>query len=78
MVSRRSTSPDGGLATQTALAWPSENAAFPNQGDYLISDLNDARTRRVSVSTGIISTFIGNGTWYFCGETLASARCLPG
>ncbi len=70
-------SPDGGLATQTALAWPSHFAAFPNQGDYLISDLNDSRTRRVSASTGIISTFIGNGTWYFCGESsLPRDACL--
>jgi hypothetical protein len=70
-------SPDGGLATQTALAWPTNFAAFPNQGDYLISDLNDSRTRRVSASTGIISTFIGNGSWYFCGESsLPRDACL--
>ena len=62
-------SPDGGLATQTALAWPSNIAAFPNGGDYLISDLNDARMRQVSRSTGLISTLIGNGSYNFCGES---------
>jgi sugar lactone lactonase YvrE len=64
-------SPDGGLATQTPLNWPTFSNSFLNGGDLLVSDGNDSRVRRIHNSTGIISTFIGNGTYYFCGENSA-------
>ena len=40
--------------------------AIDAAGNLLISDANHARIRKVTVATGIITTFAGNGTW---GET---------
>ncbi len=50
---------DGGLATSSKLYFPTE--VLPdNTGDLYISDSNNLRVRKVN-SSGIISTFAGNG-----------------
>jgi YVTN family beta-propeller protein len=51
---------DGCLATQV-LVFPI-SIAFDHSGNLFISDLETARIRKVSVSTGIITTVAGGGT----------------
>ncbi len=62
------TSPDGGLATQTSIGGTSNMVVRPN-GDIIFSDYNNLRVRLVTRSTGIITSIIGNGQEYFCGES---------
>jgi len=60
---------DGGLATSAELTFPWALALHPTTGDIYIGDigLNNAncRIRKVTVSTGVISTYSGNAG---CGE----------
>jgi NHL repeat len=62
------TSPDGGQATQTPIGYITKMSVFPN-GDFVISDANNLKVRKVTRSTGIIETVIGNGRADFCGES---------
>ncbi len=52
---------DGGQATAAELAQP-WNVALDAVGNIYIGDRNNQRVRKVTVSTGIITTIAGNGT----------------
>jgi sugar lactone lactonase YvrE len=62
---------DGGLATSAKLNNPNA-VAVDASGNVFIADTNNARVRRVDVSTGIISTVLGNGD---CN--LNTSLCYP-
>jgi sugar lactone lactonase YvrE len=51
---------DGGLATSATLNNP-RNVAIDQQGNLFISELWNGRVRKVTASTGIITTVAGNG-----------------
>ena len=42
--------------------------AFDASGNMYIADENDARIRKVVLSTGIITTIAGNGLWGYTGD----------
>ena len=52
---------DGGPATEARL-WGPRGMAFDAAGNLLVADLAAKRIRKVSASTGIISTIAGDGT----------------
>ena len=56
---------DGGDATSAGLVGP-YGVAFDSSGNVYIADKDDCRIRKVTVSTGIISTIAGTG--YFMGS----------
>ncbi len=58
---------DGGQATDAALADPS-GLAFDSDGNLYIADSTNHRVRFVNTSTGIITTFAGNGETGFSGD----------
>ena len=53
---------DGGPATQAQLNQPHSIQFSPVDGDLFICDIANHRLRRVSASTGIITTFAGTGS----------------
>ncbi len=57
----REFSGDGGPATKASLAWPQDVAVAPN-GDVYIADKENVRVRKVTATTGVISTVTGGGT----------------
>ncbi len=57
---------DGGPATAAKLFSP-QMMFFDATGNLYFSDANNGRIRKVS-TTGIITTFAGNGTWGFAGD----------
>lgn len=58
---RQGYSGDGGPATSAQLNQP-QGVAFDAAGDMYIADTDNSVVRKVSASTGIISTVAGNGT----------------
>ncbi|EFC39297.1 predicted protein [Naegleria gruberi] len=62
------TSGDGGLALFAQLYFPQCVKIHPITFDIYIIDFVNNKIRRISNSSGIISTFAGNGTAGFCGE----------
>ena len=58
---------DGGAATSASLKYPLE-IAVDNSGNLYIADSGNNRIRMITVSTGIISTFAGNGTSGYSGD----------
>lgn len=58
---------DGGAATSAELAWPAD-LALDTAGNIYIADGGNNRVRKVTVSTGIISTVAGNGTGGYSGD----------
>lgn len=52
---------DGATGTATQLNHPS-NILFDNSGNLLIADEVNARIRKLSVTTNLVSTVVGNGT----------------
>lgn len=58
---------DGGPATAASLSIPS-GIAFDGAGNMYVADQGNARVRRVTLATGIISTVAGNGTVGFAGD----------
>ena len=58
---------DGGPATSASLNNPS-SIAIDNRGDIYISDWRNYRIRKVSATTGIITTVAGNGLNGFSGD----------
>lgn len=58
---------DGGPASSARLGYPSAIALAPN-GDIYIADSDSHRVRRVSASTGVISTVAGTGAAGFSGD----------
>jgi trimeric autotransporter adhesin len=51
---------DGGLATSAKLNWP-ESVAVDTSGNLYIADTDNNRVRKVTASTGYISTVAGTG-----------------
>jgi hypothetical protein len=58
---------DGGPANLASLSSPKE-LAFDSEGNLYIADDGNIRIRKVSVGTGIINTFAGNGTFGNSGD----------
>jgi sugar lactone lactonase YvrE len=58
---------DGGLATKALFSDPS-GVALDSAGDVYIADSRNERVRKITVSTGIIQTVVGNGTRGFTGD----------
>jgi sugar lactone lactonase YvrE len=56
---------DGGLATSASLYYP-WGLAVDSVGNIYISDIANNRVRKVS--TGIITTIVGNGSWGYSGD----------
>jgi len=59
---------DGGPAHSARIAHPGA-LALDHNGNLLISDYGEPRIRRVNLSTGIISTIAGNGTYFPSGDS---------
>lgn len=53
---------DGGPATSASLCQPHSIQFDPSQENLLICDIGNHRIRAVSLNTGVISTWCGNGT----------------
>jgi hypothetical protein len=69
---------DNGQATLASLFSPSAVARDTN-GNLLIADFSNYRIRRVNLSTGIITTVAGNGTYGYTGDNgLATEASLTG
>jgi uncharacterized repeat protein (TIGR01451 family) len=58
---------DGGAATSAMLNNP-DRISINAAGNFFISDTNNQRIRRVDGTTGIITTFAGNGNFGFAGD----------
>ncbi len=58
---------DNGLATNAQLNVPA-GLAFNNSGDLFIADYQNHRIRKITMSTGIITTAAGMGTAGFSGD----------
>jgi hypothetical protein len=58
---------DGGAATSAELSFP-EGLAVDNADNLYIADIYDNVVRKVTATTGIISTVAGNGTEGFSGD----------
>jgi sugar lactone lactonase YvrE len=58
---------DGGAATSAEINGPG-SVAVDSAGNIYIADLNNNRIRKVTASTGIISTVAGNGTKGYTGD----------
>src|SRR5271168_5376593 len=59
---------DSGQATSAELNEPSR-FALDSAGNLYIADSGNNRIRKVTVSTGVITTVAGNGTFGFTGDT---------
>ncbi len=57
---------DGGAATSAEII--PVGVVFDSSGNFYIVDMDDNRVRKVTVSTGIITTVAGNGTGGFSGD----------
>jgi hypothetical protein len=62
---------DGGQATAAELSTPYD-VALDGAGNIYIADASNARIRKVTVSTGIISTIAGNGHAGYSGDGSAA------
>jgi sugar lactone lactonase YvrE len=58
---------DGIAATSSELSDP-WGVAVDDSGNIYIADYGDKAIRKVTASTGIITTIAGNGTWSFSGD----------
>ena len=58
---------DNGQATSAAFAWPCA-IALDSAGNVYIADYYNHRIRKVTVSTGIITTYAGTGTNSYSGD----------
>ena len=62
---------DGGTATSAALWYPTAVALDASNNLY-VADSNNYRIRKVTVSTGLISTIAGTGTYSYSGDNGAA------
>ncbi len=62
---------DNGAATSATLYGPF-GVAFDTLGNVYIGDMNNHRIRKVTVSTGIITTIAGSGTPSYSGDNGAA------
>ena len=70
---------DNALATAAQLNDPSLKIAFDANGDFYIADDGNSRIRKVTVSSGIITTIAGNGGLGYTGDNgPATAATLNG
>lgn len=70
---------DGGQATKAEIAFP-YGVAVDLSGNIYIADSGNMRIRKVSASTGIISTVVGDGTQGYSGDGGLATNaeiCLP-
>jgi hypothetical protein len=58
---------DGGLATSAAINIPA-GIAIDSSGNVYFSDYNNHRVRKITVSTGIITTYVGTGASSYSGD----------
>ena len=58
---------DGGLATSANLNHP-VGVAVDGAGNVYIADIENNRVRKVTASTGVITTVVGNGTGGYSGD----------
>ena len=58
---------DGGAASSASLYWPS-GVGLDSVGNIYIADTYNYRIRKVTVSTGIITTIAGTGTSSYSGD----------
>jgi uncharacterized protein (TIGR03437 family) len=58
---------DGGPATSAALRLPN-GVAVDSSGNLYIADTSNSRIRKVTASTGVITTVAGNGTGGYSGD----------
>ena len=58
---------DGGMGRLAGLSYPSQVAVDPTSADVYVADSGNHRIRRID-STGMISTFAGNGNPGFSGD----------
>ena len=63
---------DNGPATSAALYFPS-GIAVDSSGNLYIADTNNNRIRKVTISTGIISTFVGTGATSYNGDGITAS-----
>ena len=62
---------DGGPAVSAALSFPI-GVTFDGAGNLFIADGVNSRIRRVTISTGNITTVAGNGQIIFSGDNVAA------
>ena len=58
---------DNGAATSATMAYP-EGVAIDSSGNVYIADYDNDRIRKVTISTGIITTVAGTGTGSYSGD----------
>ncbi len=58
---------DGGQATSATMNVPA-GIAIDSNGDVFVNDYSNARVRKITVSTGIITTYAGTGTGSYSGD----------
>ncbi len=58
---------DGGQATSATLYYP-YGIALDSTGNVYIADISNNRIRKVTISTGIITTYAGTGTASYSGD----------
>jgi sugar lactone lactonase YvrE len=63
---------DGGAATSAQLNNP-DGVIFDSAGNLYISEISNNRIRKVDAGTGIITTYVGNGTAGYSGGPATSA-----
>jgi sugar lactone lactonase YvrE len=64
---------DGGLATKAHFNDPN-GVALDSAGDVYVTDKGNERVRKITVSTGIIQTVVGNGGQGFTGDEGAATN----
>ncbi len=70
---------DGGAATSATIYSPS-GIAIDSNGNVYFNEFNNHRMRKITVSTGIISTYAGTGSSTYNGDGIAAtsaALCYP-
>jgi sugar lactone lactonase YvrE len=70
---------DGGQATASELRWPQDVKLDKTESNIYIADYNNNRVREISLTSGIITTVTGNGTYGHSGDggaaTLGEIGC---
>ena len=65
---------DGGPASAAQLYYPF-GVAMDIDGNVLIADSYNCRVRKVNVSTGVITTVAGNGSYLYTGDGIQATSC---